>query len=339
MDGTIRLDHGEGGAATHRLVHELFATRFHPSRPLDDAAVLPASPAATAGSRLALTTDSFVVRPIFFPGGDIGKLSVVGTVNDLAVAGAEPLALTAGFVLEEGLPLADLERIVDGMAAAAAAVPVRVVAGDTKVVGRGEADRIFINTTGLGSVPAGRDLRSDSIRPGDRVLVSGPVGDHGTAVLAARGDLGISSTVQSDCACVLALARDLLAAAPHARCLRDPTRGGLATTVHELAESSGLTVVLDERAVPVRPEVRRLCDIIGMDPLYVACEGRLIAVVPADEADAALRALRGRPEGSAAAIIGTAEVLGRFGRLLLRTAIGGTRPMVPLEGAQLPRIC
>ena len=338
MDGTIRLDHGEGGAATQRLVRELFAARFRPSKPLDDAAVLE-TVRLDPGARLALTTDSFVVRPLFFPGGDIGKLAVVGTVNDLAVSGAEPLALTAAFVLEEGLPLADLERVVDSMAAAADAVPVRVVAGDTKVVGRGEADRLFVNTTGLGVVPAGRNLRSDAVRPGDRVLVSGPVGDHGTAVLAARGDLGIASSVRSDCACVLPLVRAVLAAAPHARCLRDPTRGGLATTVHELAESSGLTVRLEERAIPVRPAVRRTCELVGMDPLYVACEGRLIAIVPEDEADAALRALHGAPDGAEAAVVGTAGALDRHGHLLLHTAIGGTRPMTPLEGAQLPRIC
>jgi hydrogenase expression/formation protein HypE len=338
VDGTIRLDHGEGGAATQRLVRELFADRFRPARPLDDAAVLDAG-GLGPGARLALTTDSFVVRPPFFPGGDIGKLAVVGTVNDLAVSGAEPLALTAAFVLEEGLPLGDLERVVESMAAAADAVPVRVVAGDTKVVGRGEADRLFVNTTGLGIVPAGRDLRSDAIRPGDRLLVSGPVGDHGTAVLAARGELGITTSVRSDCACVLPLVRAVLAAAPHARCLRDPTRGGLATTVHELAESSGLTVLLDERAIPVRPAVRRTCDLVGMDPLYVACEGRLIAVVPAEEADAALLALHGAPDGAEAALVGRAETLGRYGHLLLRTAIGGTRPMALLEGAQLPRIC
>jgi len=338
VDGTIRLDHGEGGAATQRLVRELFADRFRPSKPLDDAALLEAG-RLDPGARLALTTDSFVVRPLFFPGGDIGKLAVVGTVNDLAVSGAEPLALTAGLGLVVGVPVADRERVVESWAAAADAVPVRFVAGDTTVVGRGEADRLFVNTTGLGVVPAGRNLRSDAVRPGDRVLVSGPVGDHGTAVLAARGDLGIASSVRSDCACVLPLVRAVLAAAPHARCLRDPTRGGLATTVHELAESSGATVVLEERAIPVRPEVRHTCDLVGMDPLYVACEGRLIAVVPAAEADAALRALRGAPDGAGAAIIGTAEPLGRFGHLLLHTAIGGTRPMVPLEGAQLPRIC
>ncbi len=339
MDGAIRLDHGEGGAATQRLVRELFAARFHPDPPLDDAAVLVPPGGLPPGARLALTTDSFVVRPVVFPGGDIGKLAVVGTVNDLAVAGAEPFALTSAFVLEEGLPLADLERIVDSMAAAAAAVPVRLVTGDTKVVGRGEADRVFVNTTGLGLVPAGRTLRSDAVRPGDRVLVSGPVGDHGTAVLVARGDLGLAAGVVSDCASVLPLVRVLLAAAPGARCLRDPTRGGLATTVHELAESSGVTLVLDERAVPVRPEVRRTCDLVGMDPLYVACEGRLVAVVPPDEADAALAALRTLPAGEHAVAIGVAEPVGRFGHVLLRTAAGGTRPMAPLEGAQLPRIC
>lgn len=339
MDGTVRLDHGEGGAATQRLVRELFAARFRPEPPLDDAAVLEPPGGLPPGARLALTTDSFVVRPVFFPGGDIGKLAVVGTVNDLAVAGAEPFALTSAFVLEEGLPLADLERLVASMAAAAAAVPVRLVAGDTKVVGRGEADRVFVNTTGLGIVPPGRRLRSDAIRPGDRVLVSGPVGDHGTAVLAARGDLGIVTTVTSDCASVLPLARALLVAAPGARCLRDPTRGGLATTVHELAESSGVTIVLDERAVPVRAEVRRTCDLVGMDPLYVACEGRLVAVVPADQAEAALRALRALPDGDRAAVIGSAEPAGRFGFVLLRTAAGGSRPLAPLEGAQLPRIC
>ena len=286
-----------------------------------------------------MTTDAFVVRPPFFPGGDIGKLAVVGTVNDLAVAGAEPLALTAAFVLEEGLELADLERVAAAMALAAAAVPVGVVAGDTKVVGRGEADRLFVVTAGVGLVPPGRDLRSNAVRPGDRVLVSGPVGDHGAAVLGARGDLGVDTAVRSDCACVLALVRALLAAAPHARCLRDPTRGGLATAAYELAASSRVTIVLDERSIPVRAEVRRTCDLLGMDPLYLACEGRLVAVVPPDEADAGLAALRAGPDGGAAALIGAAETVGRFGNVLLRTAVGGTRPMAPLEGAQWPRIC
>jgi hydrogenase expression/formation protein HypE len=337
-EATIRLDHGEGGAATHRLVRELFANRFRLAAPLDDSAVL-ADEGLPRRARVAVTTDSFVVRPRFFPGGDIGKLAIVGTVNDLAVAGAEPVALTAAFVIEEGLPVGDLERIVDSMAEAAAAVPVPVVAGDTKVVGRGEADGVFVTTTGVGLVPAGRDLRSDAIRPGDRVLVSGPVGDHGTAVMVARGDLGIASPVRSDCACVLDLVRAALAAAPGARCFRDPTRGGLATTVHELAESSALTIVLDECAIPVRPEVRHTCDLLGIDPLYVACEGRVVAVVPAGEADAALGAMRRRADGGGAAIVGTAEPGGRWGHLLLRTVVGGTRPMMPLEGAQLPRIC
>ena len=231
------------------------------------------------------------------------------------------------------------DRVVDGMALAAAAVPVRVVAGDTKVVGCGEADRIFVVTTGVGLVPPGRELRSDAIRPGDRVLVSGPVGDHGAAVLGARGDLGLETALRSDCACVLPLVAALLAAAPHARCLRDPTRGGLATTVHELAASSRLTIVLEERAIPVRTQARDTCDLLGMDPLYLACEGRLVAVVPPEEADAALAALRRAPDGEAAALVGAAEAVGRFGNVLLRTAVGGTRPMAPLEGVQWPRIC
>ncbi len=336
MTERVRLDHGEGGSATHKLVREVFASRFGTVGPMDDSALVEQPP---GGGRIAFTTDAFVVRPRFFPGGDIGRLAIFGTVNDLATTGAEPLAIAAAFVLEEGLPLDDLIRIADGMAAAAASVPVRVVAGDTKVVGRGEADGVFIITTGIGSVPVGLDLRSDRIRPCDAAIVSGPVGDHGIAVLGARGEMGFSTAVESDCGSVLGLARAVIRAAPGVRCMRDPTRGGLATAVHELAESSGVTIVLDERAVPVRPVVRHVCDAIGLDPLYVACEGRLIAVVPAAEADAALAAMRALPEGSGATRIGAAESRGRFGGLLLRTALGGTRPMMPLEGAQLPRIC
>ncbi len=328
---TILLDHGEGGAASARLVREIFLEHLAGPEVLEDAAVV------EGAERLALTTDSFVVRPLFFPGGDIGKLAVSGSVNDLAVMGAEPRYLTAGFVLEEGLELEVLERVVASMAACAGEAGVKVVAGDTKVVGKGEADRLFINTSGVGVLPPGRRLSVSFCRPGDAVLVSGPVGDHGTAVMVAREGFAVEGELISDCRPLWDLARSLLQAAPAVRCMRDPTRGGLATVLVEMAAASQVGILLEERSIPVRRPVRAVCDLLGLDPLYVACEGRLVAVVPPEQAQEALAALRAHPAGAGAARIGRVveEKIG----LVLQTAAGGTRPLVALEGAQLPRIC
>jgi hydrogenase expression/formation protein HypE len=331
MGARILLDHGEGGAASARLVSELFLRHFGAPEVLEDAAVVPGA------ARLAISTDSFVVRPAFFPGGDIGKLAVCGTVNDLAVMGALPRYLTCGFILEEGLELEALERIVASMAATANEAGVGIVAGDTKVVGRGEVDGVYINTTGVGFVPAERSLSAGFCRPGDRVLISGPVGDHGTAVMLAREGFGIQSDLVSDCQPLADLAARLLEAAPGMRCMRDPTRGGLATTLIELCEASGVGIQLSEPALPVRRQVRSACELLGLDPLFVACEGRLIAVAPPEQADAALAALRAHPRGRDGAIVGT--VTAPPARLVLETAMGGRRPLVALEGAQLPRIC
>jgi hydrogenase expression/formation protein HypE len=331
MDARILLDHGEGGAASARLVREVFLAHLGAPAVLEDAAVV------EGGARLALTTDSFVVRPRFFPGGDVGKLAVCGTVNDLAVMGAVPRYLTCGFILEEGLPVADLERVVASMAAAAREAGVSIVAGDTKVVGHGEVDGLFVNTSGVGFVPAGRALSAGACRPGDAILVSGPVGDHGTAVMLAREGFGLETDLVSDCQPLADLAAALLAAAPGTRCMRDPTRGGLATTLLELCEASRVGMAIREPAIPVRRQVRAACDLLGLDPLFVACEGRLIAVVPPAEAGAALAALQAHPRGSGAAHIGA--VGAGPARLVLETALGGRRPLVALEGAQLPRIC
>ncbi len=331
MNGKVMLDHGEGGAATWRLVRDLFLRHLGAPRVLEDAAVV------DAGERVAFTTDTFVVRPLFFPGGDIGRLAVTGTVNDLAVMGSEPRALSAGFVLEEGLPLSALDRIVASMAAAADEAGVRVVAGDTKVVGRGEADGLFINTSGIGTLPEDRNLSSAYCRVGDAVLVSGPVGDHGAAVVKAREGFGIEGRLESDCQPLADLASALLSAVPGTRCMRDPTRGGLAGTLVEIAEVSGVGIRLHEALVPVRRSVRAACGLLGLDPLYMPCEGRLVAIVPGASAGPALAALKGHPRGRGAAVIG--EVIAGPRALVLATIVGGERPLVRLEGAQLPRIC
>lgn len=327
----ILLDHGEGGAATARLVHDVFLAHLGDPGVLEDAALV------EGAAVLAVTTDTFVVRPPEFPGGDIGKLAVCGTVNDLAVMGAVPRYLTAGFVLEEGLEIALLDRVVASMAATAREAGVQVVAGDTKVVGRGEVDGLFVNTSGVGFLPGGRRLSSASCRPGDAVLVSGPVGDHGTAVMVAREGFGLEGDLRSDCQPLHDLAAALLAAAPSTRCMRDPTRGGLATTLVEIAGASRTRIILQEARIPVRRPVRAACEVLGLDPLYVACEGRLLAVVPDAEAAAALAALRAHPRGRDAAIIGAVQDAAPG--LLLETVHGGHRPLVALEGAQLPRIC
>jgi hydrogenase expression/formation protein HypE len=332
----ITLSHGGGGRATHDLVEAVFLRAF--DNPLLAAREDQARFAVEAG-RLALTTDSYVVHPLVFPGGDIGKLAVHGTVNDLAVGGADPLYLSAGFILEEGLELELLERIVASMRDAAAAAGVAIVTGDTKVVERGKADGLYINTAGVGVLRRPQELSAASIRPGDVVLVSGSVGDHGTAVLIARGDLELESDLESDTAALHTLVAGLLDDVPAGvRALRDPTRGGVATTLVEMALRSETAIVLDETAIPVRPEVRGACEILGLDPLYVANEGKLLAVVAPEHAAAALHSLRSHPLGREAARIGDVRAE-PAGMVFLRTVSGGTRVVDMLTGEQLPRIC
>jgi hydrogenase expression/formation protein HypE len=331
----ITLSHGSGGKATQTLIEAVFLEAFSNPllAPLEDGAVLAAN-----GGRLAFTTDSYVVSPLFFPGGDIGDLAVNGTVNDLAVSGARPLWLSAGFILEEGFPVADLERIVGSMAAAAQRAGVQVVTGDTKVVQRGKADGCYVSTSGVGVIERPVELGVASARPGDAVIVSGPIGEHGITIMLARGELDIEAEVSSDTAPLNGLVERLLDAAPGVRGLRDATRGGVATICNEVARSAGVAVVVDEEAVPVRPEVRGACELLGIDPLYVACEGRLVAVVDGDQADAALGALRSHPLGEGAAVIGRVKD-DPPGLVLLKTSFGGTRIVDLLVGDPLPRIC
>ena len=328
QDDVVTLAHGAGGKASRALVEQVFLPELDNPllAPLADAALLDVK-----GTRLAFTTDSFVVRPLFFPGGDIGSLAVNGTVNDLAVSGARPLALSAGLVIEEGFPVADLRRIAASLARAAATAGVAVAAGDTKVVERGSADGVFVNTSGVGVVAPRVQLGPERVQPGDRVLVSGPIGDHGIAVLAARGDLKLELDLVSDCASVLRPAQRLLALGDAVRVMRDPTRGGLATTLNELA--TGVSIVLDEQALPVRPAVQGACEILGLDPLYIANEGKIVAIVAPEVADAARAAL-----GRRAVVIGEVRAHDP-GLVLLDTAVGGTRVVDMLVGDPLPRIC
>jgi len=334
-DDVVTLAHGAGGKATRALVEGLFVEAFR-NRALEslgDAAIVDID-----GSRLAFTTDSYVVKPIFFPGGSIGDLAVNGTVNDLAVSGAAPLWLSAGFVIEEGFAVADLRRVAADMARAAEAAGVAIATGDTKVVERGNADGVYVNTAGLGLVAPGVDLRAENVRPGDRVLVSGTLGDHGMAVMIARGDLKLETDLESDTAPLHALVGALLELGEELRWLRDPTRGGLATALNELARGAEVAVVLDEDVLPIRPQVAGACEILGIDPLYVANEGKLVAVVSSDSADQAIDALRALPIGVDAAIVGTIAQEPE-GLVLLDTSLGGRRIVDMLVGDPLPRIC
>lgn len=335
-DDVVTLAHGAGGKASAALVDAVFLDAFAPPDhgPLADAA----SCTLPSGERVAFTTDSFVVHPRVFPGGSIGDLAVNGTVNDLAVSGATPRWLSAGFVIEEGFPVVELREIASDMARAAKAAAVEIVTGDTKVVGRGAADGLYITTTGVGVIPAGRELGPDRVEAGDVVLVSGTIADHGMAVMLARGDLALEADIRSDTAPLGTLVDALLAAAPSTRWLRDPTRGGVGTVCNELARDTDLAVVLDEAAIPVLPQVAGACDLLGIDPLYVANEGKLLAVVAADEAEAALAALRAHPFGAGAARVG--EIAPEpEGIVVLRTTFGGTRIVDMLVGDPLPRIC
>jgi hydrogenase expression/formation protein HypE len=332
----IVLGHGSGGRLSDELVRHLFLPAFENRvlARLEDQATLE----LPGGARIAVTTDAYVVRPIFFPGGDIGKLAVHGTVNDLVVGGARPLYLTAAFVLEEGLPLSELRQVIASMSAACSESGVALVAGDTKVVDRGKGDKVFITTTGVGIVPSERSLSVHAARAGDSVLVSGTMGDHGVAILSVREGLEFETPLESDSAALGGLVEALLAACPLVRGMRDPTRGGLASSLNEIAVAAGVGIVLEERAVPVCDEVRAACEMLGLDPLYVANEGKLVAVVPHDDEDRALAALRSHPLGTRASVVGRV-VASPMGKVTVRSSVGGERLLPMLAGEQLPRIC
>ena len=335
-NGRVDMAHGAGGRAMAQLIEELFARHLGNEYLAqgDDGAVLP----EPGPGRLVMATDSHVVSPLFFPGGDIGSLAVHGTINDVAVMGARPLYLSAAFVLEEGFRLADLARIVQSMAAAAQAAGVPVVTGDTKVVERGKGDGVFITTTGVGVVAPGRELSGSKARPGDAILVSGTLGDHGMAIMAEREGLGFESTIVSDSAALHGLVATMLDSGAAIRVLRDPTRGGLATTLNEIAGQSGVGMMLQEKAIPVRPAVAAACEFLGLDPLYVANEGKLVAICAESDAGALLEVMRAHPLGAAAAIIGTVHADAQH-FVQMTTSLGGRRIVDWLSGEQLPRIC
>lgn len=332
----VVLGHGSGGKMTQTLIQRIFYPPFDNPVLLrgDDSAVV----GSPLGGRLALTTDCHVVSPLFFPGGDIGRLAVCGTVNDLCMVGAQAHWLTAGFILEEGLPFETLERIARSMQNAAEEAGIIIVAGDTKVTERGKADGLFISTSGIGTVPEGRDVGGAKARPGDVVLLSGAIGDHGIAVLAARGELEFEAQVESDVAPLNGMVERMFEVCPSIRVLRDPTRGGLATSLNEIARQSRVGIRINEQSIPVHDAVEAACEMLGFDPLYVANEGKLVAIVPADASQDVLEAMRSHPYGKQSCTIG--EVLDEpAGRVLMQTAIGGSRVIETLSGEMLPRIC
>ncbi len=333
--GRVDMTHGSGGRAMAQMVEELFLAAFDNEflRQLNDQASF-----SVPAGRMVMATDSHVVTPLFFPGGDIGSLSVHGTINDVAMSGAKPLYLSAGFILEEGFPLADLKRIVDSMAAASREAGVPIVTGDTKVVERGKADGVFINTTGIGIVPEGIHISGELAKPGDRILLSGFMGDHGVAVMSQRENLKFSSAILSDTAALHELVAAMVAAVPGIHCLRDPTRGGVATTLNELARQSGVGMLIREKSLPVREAVSATCEYLGLDPLYVANEGKLVAICSAQDAPLLLETMKNHPLGRDAAIIG--EVLADSHHFVqMETSFGGKRIVDWLSGEQLPRIC
>ena len=336
----VTLAHGGGGKAMKDLIDDVFVREFaNPAlAPLDDQARFDMAALAARGDRLAFTTDSYVVDPLFFPGGDIGSLAVNGTVNDLAVGGALPLYLSCAAIIEEGLPIVVLRAAALSMARAAREAGVAIATGDTKVVPKGACDKLFLNTAGIGVIRPGIELGADRARPGDAVLVNGWLGDHGAAILAARGDLALDSPIESDCAPLHRLIAGLIEAAPGTRFIRDPTRGGAATVLNEIARASAISIEIDERQTPLREPVKGFCEILGLDPLYLANEGKIVAVVPEAESEAALTALRADPLGREAAVIGHVAA-GEPGRVTMRTAFGGRRIVDMLVGEQLPRIC
>jgi len=330
----ILLAHGSGGKLAHELIEKIFVKAL--ANPflakLDDSAVIDLS------GRLAFTTDSYVVSPIFFPGGDIGKLAVYGTVNDLAMSGAKPLYLSLSFIIEEGLPQSELSQVVDSVQKAAQEAVVEIVTGDTKVVHRGSADKLFVNTAGVGVIPEGVDISGSNAKPGDKVILSGTIGDHGIAVLSQREGLSFSTQLESDCAPLGSLVAEMLAASPNIHCLRDPTRGGLATSLNELAKQSKVSIRIEEEKIPVRDEVLGACEMLGFDPLYVANEGKLVAIIPDKDADKVLKAMQENHYGKEATIIG--EVRAQHpGRVVMKTCLGASRIVDMLVGDLLPRIC
>jgi hydrogenase expression/formation protein HypE len=334
MSDRILLAHGSGGRLAHELIEKVLLKPL--SNPLldrlDDSAVVPFS------GRLAFTTDSYVVNPIFFPGGDIGKLAVCGTVNDLSMVGATPLYLSLAFIIEEGLLVDELERVLVSVQAAAREAQVQIVTGDTKVVNKGSADKLFVNTAGVGTVPEGVDISGSNAKPGDKVILSGTIGDHGIAVLSQREGLGFSTKLESDCAPLNGLVAEMMAASRRIHAMRDPTRGGLATTLNELAAQSKVGIRIEEEKVPVRDEVRGACEMLGIDPLYVANEGKLVALVHPEDADAVLEKMRHRRYGKNAAIVGEVRP-DHPGRVVMKTTLGASRIVDMLVGDPLPRIC
>ncbi len=336
----ITLAHGSGGKAMRDLIENVFVSSFDNDylNQLEDQARFNLTDMGTHGNRLALTTDSYVVDPLFFPGGDIGKLAVTGTVNDLAVGGAKPLYLTCGMIIEEGLAVDELRRVVLSMKAAAIDAGVAIVTGDTKVVQRGAADKLFINTAGVGVIAQDVDIRADKARPGDVIIVNGFIGDHGAAIVDARGEMALENTIESDCQTLNGLIEKMLEVCPDIHCMRDATRGGVATVLNEFAEASSVAIMLDETAIPVRQEVRGMCEILGLDPLYLANEGKLLAVVPASYAETLIAQMKQHPAGTESVIIGRVEE-SPAGRVILETGFGGTRIIDMLVGEQLPRIC
>ena len=340
MDETVLLGHGSGGTMMKRIIDQVFYEAYGSDELLEgnDAANLPLP---QAGERLAYSTDSFVVTPQFFPGGDIGRLAVCGTVNDVATSGAVPQYLSCGFILEEGFPVADLRRICASMAEAAREAGVRIVTGDTKVVNRGHGDGVYINTSGIGFIPAGVRLGGELCQPGDKVLLTGTLGDHGITIMSCRESLGFTAAVESDAAPLNHLIQAVLAAAPATRCFRDPTRGGISSTLNELASQSNVDILVHEEAIPVKPAVEGACELLGYDVYQVANEGKMVCVVAADQAEAALAAMKATKYGADAAIIGEVSAADpeRGPRVTLRTAFGGTRILDMLVGEQLPRIC
>lgn len=340
MDETVLLGHGSGGTMMKRIIDEVFFTAYAGEELLEgnDAATLPVP---AEGQSLAFSTDSFVVTPHFFPGGDIGKLAVCGTVNDVATSGAVPKYLSCGFVLEEGFPMEDLKKICQSMAEMAQEAGVHIVTGDTKVVNRGHGDGVFINTSGVGFIPAGVHLSGANCKPGDKILVTGTLGDHGITIMSCREELNFSADIQTDAAPLNRLIAAVIKAAPDTRCFRDPTRGGLASTLNELAEQSGVDMVVDEDAIPVKDAVRGACEMLGYDVYQVANEGKMVCVVSAEQADAALAACKANKYGVDAAIIGEVykKPEERSPRVSLRTGFGALRIMDMLVGEQLPRIC
>jgi hydrogenase expression/formation protein HypE len=333
---TIVLGHGSGGVMSHKLIERVFLPAFdNPAlRAGDDSGVI----TLPDGSRLAITTDSHVVAPLFFPGGDIGRLAVCGTVNDLAVMGATPLYLTAGFILEEGLPMDTLQQVIASMQSAAAEAGVQIVAGDTKVVQKGHGDGVYVNTSGVGLIPPGVEISGNNAQPGDVVIVSGTMGDHGIAVLAARGELGFDADIASDAAPLNHVVAAMLKVSSRIHVLRDPTRGGLATTLNEIARQSKVNITIRERDLLIHPTVAAACEMLGFDPLYIANEGKLIVIVHADDAEAVLAAMRATRYGENAVIVGEVNAA-PAGRVLMKTTIGSTRIVDMLAGELLPRIC